>query len=49
MNEDKETKKYDLEEKCELCGAEIGEFCDNGIYEGKYCEECFIEAQESRL
>lgn len=38
-----------LTKKCELCGEDIGEFCDNGIYEGRYCEECFNEAQESRL
>ena len=46
MNEDifkniiKNTYDFD-DEKCELCGNEIGDFCDNGIYEGKYCEECF--------
>lgn len=39
----------DKEEKCELCGNDIQEFCDNGIYEGKYCEECFNEAEESRM
>lgn len=35
--------------KCEICGEEIGDFNDNGIYEGKYCEDCFNEAQEGRL
>lgn len=34
---------------CELCGQEIGDFNDNRIYEGKYCEECFNEAQNGRL
>ena len=37
------------ENNCELCGQPIGDFNDNGIYEGKYCEDCFHEAQESRL
>ena len=38
------------ENSCELCGQPIGDFNDyNGIYEGKYCEDCFHEAQESRL
>ena len=37
------------ENNCELCGQPIGDFNDNGIYEGKYCEDCFYEAQESRL
>lgn len=37
------------EKKCSLCGQPIGDFNDNGIYEGEYCEECFNEAQESRL
>lgn len=45
----KNAYNFEEEEKCELCGNEIGEFCDNGIYEGKYCEECFMEAQEGRL
>lgn len=36
-------------EKCTLCGNSINDFDDNGIYEGEYCEECFMEAQESRL
>lgn len=43
---------YNFEEeskKCVLCGEEIGDFDDNGIYEGEYCEECFNEAQESRM
>ena len=34
---------------CELCGQPIGDFNDNDIYEGQYCEDCFNEAQESRL
>ena len=37
------------ENNCELCGQPIGDFNDNGIYEVKYCEDCFHEAQESRL
>lgn len=37
------------EKKCILCDNDIGDFDDNGIYEGEYCEECFNEAQESRL
>ena len=37
------------ENNCELCGQPIGDFNDNNIYEGKYCEDCFNEAQESRL
>lgn len=38
------------DEVCELCEQPIGDFNDcNGIYEGKYCEDCFREAQESRL
>ena len=37
------------ENNCELCGQPIGDFNDNDIYEGKYCEDCFHEAQESRL
>lgn len=41
--------KKSTEKKCELCGNEIGNFDDNGIYEGAYCEECFNEAQEGRL
>ena len=45
----KNTYNFDEEEKCELCGNEIGDFDDNGIYEGKYCEECFNEAQNGRL
>ena len=42
---------YNFEEskKCEICGEEIGDFDDNGIYEGSYCEDCFNEAQEGRL
>ena len=32
---------------CTLCGEPVGDFIDN-IYDG-YCEECFMEAQESRL
>ena len=38
-----------LRKVCELCGNEIGEFDDNRIYEGRYCEECFNEAQDGRL
>ena len=34
---------------CTLCGEEIGDFDDGGIYEGEYCETCFQDAQESRL
>lgn len=34
---------------CPLCGEEIEDFDDGGIYEGEYCEMCFQEAQESRL
>lgn len=38
------------DELCELCGQPIEDFNDyNNIYEGKYCEDCFHEAQESRL
>ena len=37
-----------LRQICELCGTEIGDFDDNGIYEGAYCEDCFREAEESR-
>lgn len=44
----KNTYNFD-EKKCELCGCEIEDFDDNGIYEGAYCEECFNEAQGSRL
>ncbi len=40
---------FTLRKICEICGQEIGDFDDDGIYEGKYCEECFREAQESRL
>ena len=40
---------FTLRHICELCGQEIGDFNDNGIYEGKYCEECFNEAEESRM
>ena len=40
---------FTLRHMCELCGQEIGDFNDNGIYEGKYCEECFNEAEESRM
>ena len=39
----------DEDKKCEICGEPIGDFDDNGIYEGKYCEYCFSEAQEGRL
>ena len=38
-----------LKKICTLCGEEIGDFDDNGIYEGEYCEECFNDAQEGRL
>jgi hypothetical protein len=39
----------DEEKLCVICGEPIGDFDDNGIYEGEYCEECFEEAEESRL
>lgn len=39
----------DEDKKCEICEEPIGDFDDNGIYEGKYCEYCFSEAQEGRL
>ena len=42
-DEEEQTKK------CVLCGEEIGDFDDNGIYGGEYCEECFLEAEEDRL
>ena len=43
-------EQYDDEEKlCALCGDPIGDFDDNGIYGGEYCEECFLEAEEDRL
>lgn len=34
---------------CTICGNDKEDFNDNGIYENEYCEECFNEAQESRL
>ena len=38
------------ENNCELCVQPISDFNDyNNVYEGKYCEDCFHEAQESRL
>lgn len=38
---------YNDEKVCTLCGEPVGDFIDN-IYDG-YCEECYMEAQESRL
>ena len=37
------------EKKCAICGEPIGDFDDNNTYCGEYCEECFYEAEESRL
>lgn len=37
------------ENNCKLCGQPIGDFDDDGIYGGNYCEDCFYEAEESRL
>lgn len=46
-------KDYEEDEeetkKCVLCGEKIGDFDDNGIYGGEYCEDCFYEAEEDRL
>ena len=38
---------YNDEKVCTLWGELVGDFIDN-IYDG-YCEECYMEAQESRL
>lgn len=42
---------YNFEDKktCDICGELINDFNDNNIYENMYCENCFNEAQESRL
>lgn len=42
---------YNFEDKktCDICGELINDFGDNNIYENMYCENCFNEAQESRL
>lgn len=41
---------FDNEKICDICGEPIGDFVDyNNIYDNLYCEECFNEAQNSRL
>lgn len=41
---------FDSEKICDICGEPIGDFVDyNNIYDNLYCEECFKEAQNSRL
>ena len=44
-------EKYETEEKkCSICGNEIGDFVDeHNIYGNEDCEECFEDAQRSRL
>lgn len=37
---------YGFEDVCELCGQPA---IKQDIYDANYCEECFNEAQESRL
>lgn len=45
----KTSYNFENEKTCDICGELINDFDDNNIYENMYCENCFNEAQESRL